>query len=188
MRIIAGHYRGRRLETVSVKGIRPTSDRVRESVFNIISSRISGARILDIFAGTGALGLEALSRGARQATFLDASKDACELIQKNAERCGIQKNYEIICHDISRPLPEKIKAHRFPLIFMDPPYGTRLLEKTFASGILNELLTQEGMIIAEHSIKEALPHLITGLDIHDQRKYGKTLISFLTPSLQQGTA
>ena len=78
MRIIAGQCKGRRLETVSVNGIRPTSDRIRESVFNIISSRIAGARILDIFAGTGALGLEALSRGANHATFLDASKDACE--------------------------------------------------------------------------------------------------------------
>ena len=181
MRIIAGQCKGRRLETVSVNGIRPTSDRVRESVFNIISSRIAGARILDIFAGTGALGLEALSRGASQATFLDASKDACELIQKNANCCGIQENCEVICHDISRTfLPEKIRAHPFSIIFMDPPYGTPLFKETLTSGILNELLAQDGIIIAEHSIKEPLPHPITGLDIHDQRKYGKTLISFLT--------
>ena len=184
MRIIAGQCKGRRLETVSVNGIRPTSDRVRESVFNIISSRIAGARILDIFAGTGALGLEALSRGASQATFLDASKDACELIKKNANRCGIQEKCEIICHDISRPfLPEKIKTHPFSIIFMDPPYGTSLFETTLKSGILNELLAQDGIIIAEHSIKEPLPHPITGLDIHDQRKYGKTLISFLAHHL-----
>jgi 16S rRNA (guanine966-N2)-methyltransferase len=189
MRIIAGQYKGRRLETVSVNGIRPTSDRVRESVFSIISSRISGARILDLFAGTGALGLEALSRGASQATFMDASREACELIQKNAQRCGIQENCEILCHDISRsPLPGKSRNHVFSLIFMDPPYGTRLLEKTLTSGILKGLLAKDGMIIAEHSIKEPLPHPITGLDIHDQRKYGKTLISFLTPSPRQGTA
>jgi len=182
MRIIAGQCKGRRLEAVSVKGIRPTSDRVRESVFNIISSRIAGARILDIFAGTGALGIEALSRGASRATFLDASKEACELIQKNAGRCGIQEKCDIICHDITRAfLPEKIKAHLFSIIFMDPPYGTSLFKETLTRGFLSELLTEDGVVVAEHSIKETLPQPITGLDIHDQRKYGKTLISFLTP-------
>ncbi|SMC51792.1 16S rRNA (guanine966-N2)-methyltransferase [Desulfocicer vacuolatum DSM 3385] len=183
MRIIAGQYKGRRLESVSVNGIRPTSDRVREAVFNIISNRLSGAAVLDIFAGTGALGLEALSRGADRATFVDASKQACELIQKNALRCGIQEHCDIICHDISQTLPpEQLKNNKFSLIFMDPPYASPLFKETLSSGILTDLLTTDGMVIAEHSTKESLPHPITGLDIHDQRKYGKTLISFLRPA------
>lgn len=183
MRIIAGQYKGRRLEAVTAHGIRPTSDRVREAVFNIIAGRISGARVLDIFAGTGALGLEALSRGASQTTFMDISPHACELIKKNIERCGIHEKASIICHDMSRGiLPEQIKVQPFSIVFMDPPYGTPLLENTLKKGALSQILAQDGMIIAEHSIKMALPHPITGLDIHDQRKYGKTLISFLTPS------
>jgi len=183
MRIIAGQYKGRRLEAVTAQGIRPTSDRVREAVFNIIAGKISGARVLDIFAGTGALGLEALSRGASHTTFIDVSPQACELITKNAERCGIHEKARVICHDMSRgTLPEHIKGEPFSIIFMDPPYGTTLLETALTSGILNQVLARDGMIIAEHSIKVELPHPITGLDIHDQRKYGKTLISFLTPA------
>ncbi len=182
MRIIAGRHRGRRLEAVTAQGIRPTSDRVREAVFNIIARRIFGVRVLDLFAGTGALGIEALSRGAAHTTFLDYATQACDIIKKNVERCGIHENCDIICHDISRsPLPESIKGPPFSLIFMDPPYGTPLLENTLTSGFLNGLLSKDGMIIAEHSVKSPLPHSITGLDIHDQRKYGKTLVSFLTP-------
>ena len=182
MRIIAGRHKGRRLEAVTAHGIRPTSDRVREAIFNIIAHHISNARVLDLFAGTGALGLEALSRGAAHTTFLDHSPQACDIIQKNIERCNIKKNYDIICHDITRlPFPKNISGHAFSLIFMDPPYDTPLLSNTLTSGILNGLLTGDGMIIAEHSVKYPLPGVITGLDIHDQRKYGKTLVSFLTP-------
>ncbi len=183
MRIIAGQYKGRRLEAVTTQGIRPTSDRVREAVFSIIAGRISGARVLDIFAGTGALGLEALSRGASHTTFIDVSPQACELIKKNVQRCAIHDKASIICHDMSRGiLPEHIKGEPFSIIFMDPPYGTPLLETALSSGILNQVLARDGILIAEHSIKVSLPHPITGLDIHDQRKYGKTLISFLTPA------
>lgn len=182
MRVIAGEYKGRRLATVTTRGIRPTSDRVREALFSILGDRIAGARVLDLFAGTGALGLEALSRGAVHAIFMEMSTSACDLIRENIRRCHAEEKTRILCRDISAPLsPDNIAPHRFSLVFMDPPYGTALLEKALTAPELPRMLTPDGMVIAEHSIREPLPENITGLDIKDQRKYGKTLISFLTP-------
>ena len=184
MRIIAGQYRGRKLAPVSVHGIRPTSDRVREAVFNIISHRVAGARILDLFAGTGALGLEALSRGAAHAVFVESAPTACHLIRENIRRCRAGENTHVVQHEISpQPSWPGLLAHApYTLVFMDPPYGTALLKTALTSPFLAQILSPEGMVIAEHSLKEPLPSSITTLDIQDQRKYGKTLISFLTPA------
>jgi len=164
-----------------VKGwdIRPTSDRIRESVFNILSHRIPGTMVLDLFAGTGALGLEALSRGAGLAVFIDNAKESCDIIQKNITLCGITDNTTLILHDISKTaVPEKVKSIDFDLVFMDPPYGRGLLEKTLTDPALHHCLDSEALVIAEHSIQEIVPKNISGLDITDQRKYGRTLVTF----------
>ena len=183
MRIISGSLRGRKLEAPRGWDIRPTTDRVREAIFNILSRRPEDARVLDIFAGTGALGLEALSRGAANVIFLEGSPEACRIITSNITRMGVEKSAAIVCHTIGeQPLPEKITQKRFNLVFMDPPYGTGLLGTALTHPDLISCLDSQGLIVAEHSIKEKLPETITGLDIHDQRKYGRTLITFFKPT------
>ncbi|WP_244154308.1 16S rRNA (guanine(966)-N(2))-methyltransferase RsmD [Desulfospira joergensenii] len=161
--------------------IRPTSDRVREALFSILGPRVKQARVLDLFAGTGALGLEALSRGAGHAVFTDRSQSACRVIQKNIDLCRFTDRAELICLDIiSHPFPERIKAPPFDLIFMDPPYNMGYLRKTLEKESLKGLLSPGGMIVAEHSVKESLPESLNGLDISRQKKYSKTRISLLT--------
>lgn len=181
MRIISGTCKGRRLSTLKGRNIRPTSDRVRESLFNIISWDIQGARVLDLFAGTGALGIEALSRGALLAVFVDTSQNACHLITQNCKRCDLISQSMILRHDLLRGnFPPRIRNDQFDIIFMDPPYDKGLPEKTLLIPDLANCLAPEGRIIVEHSYKEKIPENFSNLDIQDQRKYGKTLITFFT--------
>ncbi len=179
MRIISGLCKGRRLSNLKGRDIRPTSDRVRESIFNIIGSNIKGARVLDMFAGTGALGIESLSRGAAHTVFIDSSRDACRLIKKNCEICHMTDKSTILEYDIlSEAFPTKIMDRNFDMIFMDPPYERGIPAKILVIPYLHKCLAPEGRIIFEHSIKEKIPENLSNLDIQDQRKYGKTLITF----------
>ncbi len=183
MRIISGSLKGRKLETPRGWDIRPTSDRVREALFNILGQTPKNARILDIFAGTGALGMEALSRGAVEAVFLDSSQTACQLITRNLSSMGMEDAGVVIYHTVGNfELPKKVLRMTFDLIFMDPPYGTRLLETALTDPGIIRCLAPQGLIVAEHSVKENVPETISCLDIHDQRKYGKTLITFFKPT------
>ncbi|MDY0219542.1 MAG: 16S rRNA (guanine(966)-N(2))-methyltransferase RsmD [Desulfobacterium sp.] len=200
MRIIGGNCRGRKL--IPPKGrqtTRPTSDRIRESIFNIISQRIHKARVLDLFAGTGALGMEALSRGADFATFVDKSLEACKLIKENSTLLHLDDRSTIIHRDLSRPgqlfTPGERRSHtridqiqtnlawakkKFDLVFMDPPYGMGLIETTLADTSFLDLLTDNALIVCEHCVREDLGANLSNLDIRDQREYGKTRITFVT--------
>jgi len=179
MRIISGTCRGRKLTTLKGINIRPTSDRVRESIFNIIGEKVNGAQILELFAGTGAFGIECLSRGAKRALFVDIARTSCEIIHKNIELCRFASQSAIFQYDASRSnLPENITSTKFDLIFIDPPYERGFVEKILNSSSVIQCCGAKSTIILEHSIKENFPHLIEKLDIHDQRQYGKTLISF----------
>ena len=120
MRVIAGRFKGRRLKTPSWEGLRPTSDKLRETLFNILAPRIAGARVLDAYAGTGALGLEALSRGAAHATFVENDRRAAGLIEENAHVCGLKGGYTIACGDFMTWRGGA--AGIFDLILLDPPY------------------------------------------------------------------
>ena len=181
MRIISGTCRGRRLIQIQGKDIRPTSDRVREALFNILGPRVRGARVLDLFAGTGALGLEALSRGADHAVFMDQSKESCEVIRKNIDLCRLGEKADLICRDAaSLPFPDRVTAHAFDLIFMDPPYNRGYLEQILKTDDIKALLSSQGLIIVEHSLKESIPESLNGLDILRQKKYSRTRISILT--------
>ncbi len=177
MRIISGSCRGRKLVQIEGLNIRPTSDRIREAIFNIIGPSIRGKRVLDLFAGTGALGIEALSRGASHATFIDQS---CDIVYKNLKLCRLQENAHMISCDITKyhvtPGPDNQK---FDLVFIDPPYQKGLLETTFAQSWFIDLLSKDCTIIAEHSWKEDLNFLSSILDIYRQKKYSKTIISFI---------
>ena len=183
MRIIAGEYRGRALASVG-KGdagahLRPTTDRVRESLFNVLAGGsygdpITDARVLDLFAGTGALGLEALSRGAAHATFVDDGVKARSLLRQNVEICRAQGKSKIFRSDARR-----LGANRgelCDLIFLDPPYGKGLGEQAISAAIKTGWVAKDALIIWEESAEIEVPEQLERLD---QRKYGDTKISIL---------
>lgn len=178
MRVISGNCKGRKLATFQGNSIRPTSDRVKEAVFNIIGADIRHATVLDLFAGTGSLGIEALSRGAEQAVFLDLS---CDLIKQNINRCRLEDRAVMLPWDIIRQgIPKKFYNHHFHFIFMDPPYGKNFIEHLFQNDPFFKQVKHDTMIIAEQFYKETLKIQDTGLDIFRQKKYSKTKISFIT--------
>jgi len=183
MRIIAGEYRGRALASVG-KGdagahLRPTTDRVRESLFNVLmggtyDDPITGAHVLDLFAGTGALGLEALSRGAAHATFVDDGVKARSLLRQNIEICRAQGISKIFRSDARRI--GKNKGQPCDLIFLDPPYGKGLGEQAIKAAIEGGWVATDALVVWEESAEITPPD---SLDLLDQRKYGDTKISLL---------
>ncbi len=180
MRIIAGQLRGKTLRSVKGMATRPTSDRVRESLFNILSYRIRGANVLDLFAGTGALGIEALSRGAKSAVFVDESKDALSVIRRNLEDCKLMEKARIIRWNIARNL-NCLTAYekQFDLVFMDPPYHSGLIGPALAHLNTENCLADSACLVIEHDISETISDNICDFYLADQRKYGRTFVSFL---------
>ena len=178
MRIIAGHFRGTRLHTPPGLDIRPTSDRLRESIFNIIGHRIKGKCILDLFAGTGAMGIEALSRGAVNAVFIDCNPQSIALIRKNVAKVKASSRTSIISWDITRDLHCLNRQNEFDLIFIDPPYRRGLIHSTLVN--LRSADIRFETIIVEHDASETIDHLPPGILLKDRRRYGKTLVSFLS--------
>jgi 16S rRNA (guanine966-N2)-methyltransferase len=186
MRIISGTCRGRKLSSMEGLDIRPTSDRIKETVFNILGPQVKKAMVLDLFAGTGALGLEALSRGAAHAVFVDMSAAACNIIQHNIDNCRFCEKSRLIRHDIFNGLlPPSFMGDGFDLIFMDPPYDRDYVRKILENQNISPLLSDGGIVVAEHATKEILPHTLNGLDIFRQKKYSRTTISFLTRTQHQ---
>ena len=185
MRIIGGTAKGRRLQTPPKSTakrtgrpvIRPTADRAREALFSIIGSEVENGEVLDLFAGTGALGLEALSRGARSAVFVDKNSQSITLIQKNIELCGFSDRSSIIKRDLAKSLSflEKIlPGKEFSIIFIDPPYKNGLslsMIKELSSGAL---LASSGLVIVEDDADIELPRSMGLLTLIDQRQYGDT--------------
>ncbi len=189
MRIIGGDFRGRKLIALSGDDIRPTSDRVREAIFNILGPRVQNARVLDLYAGTGALGLESLSRGAKNVVFMDVALSSCQIIQKNINLCKMTEKTTLLHHDIVGHPFSKVHKAPFDLIFMDPPYGKGHVETTLEKSGFLDLLAPKGIIIVEQSFKESLADPLNGLDIYRQKKYSKTFVSFLKKSvINKGSA
>lgn len=176
MRIIGGEYKSRILSEFAGEDVRPTSDRAREALFNILAFKVRGARVLDLFAGSGALGLEALSRGAKEVTFNDFSKDSLAILKKNlgtlkiavGERAFVQNYDYAVCLEGVRG--------RFDLIFIDPPYRFDYGEKALLKIAEKGLLTKDGVAIYERD--RAFTGEISGLEICDERKYGKAYFTF----------
>ena len=180
LRIIGGQLRGKKLNSVPGTITRPTADRVREAIFNILSSEVIDARVLDLFAGTGCLGLEALSRGARYAAFIDSNPLPLSVIKKNILTCkfeGISHIYRCDLHQDMKRL--SIVGNDFDLVFMDPPYNRGLVGPTLSRLETLGLLKKNAIVVVEHSPLEPIEENISAFVIKDQRKYGKTLVSFL---------
>lgn len=176
MRIIAGKHRGRVLAAFSGEEVRPTADRVKESVFQILSSRLIGARVLDLFCGSGSLGIEALSRGAREAVFNDASKESLALLEKNLKRTG--EKGTVTNYDYRTCL---LKAEgKFDLIFSDPPYQRNYLAEICSAVQSKNLLAEGGLIVHEGEREEEAP---AGWERSDMRRYGRTVVCFFQRSL-----
>ena len=179
MRIIAGTAKGRRLQTPSKKGrrVRPTADRAREALFSIIGSEVKGASVLDLYAGTGALGLEALSRGAESALFVDLHNEPLGLIGKNIELCGFSERSRVVRRDLTKGLfflAEMAPAMGYDLIFIDPPYGKGLAAKALADLGSSALLAEEGLVVAEEESGSDFADAYQSLQLVDRRRYGDT--------------
>lgn len=157
--------------------IRPTADRAREAIFNIIGHRVKAARVIDFFAGTGAFGLEALSRGAAQAVFIDNQAAALSLIKQNIERCGFSDRSLVIRRDLAKSLSflDSIAPEAgFSLVFLDPPYGKGLAQEILHRLAVCARLSKDVLVIAEDNVKETLPDEIGMLSLADKRRYGDT--------------
>ncbi len=194
MRIISGAAKGIRLATPpsrqqKVQEVRPTSDRAREALFSIVQPYLQGAITLDLFAGTGALGLEALSRGAATAIFIDRNSAALKIVQQNIMRClrcfPQTAKIRTLQLKLPAPLPQHLLADitdkefaGFDLIFADPPYGTGLSAKSAHSIATQKLLTANGILVIEERQSICLPQNIASLTLQDRRVYGEVAFHF----------
>lgn len=184
MRIIAGAYKGRHLKSPPSMNVRPTSDRLRETLFNVIAPRIQDTRFLDLCAGSGAVGIEALSRGARHVTFVDRSRRSCTLIEANIELCRIPEEQQVIyCSEVSEFLRQSTSQETpWDIVFFDPPYKDAYLKTLeFLGAQSAKLLTDDGLLIVEHHHKNTLPETIGALNRTRVLKQGDSSLSFYQP-------
>lgn len=179
MRIIGGWARSRRLRAPAGAATRPTADRVREAVFNILGPPPPGARVLDLFAGAGTLGLEAISRGAEAVVFVERAPAAVNCLRDNIASLGVRDQCEIVTADVSRAIGRLGgRKTRFDWVFADPPYRTGAAEATLVALGASELVADGGRVVIEHDKRESLPEASGGLERVDQRIYGDTAVSF----------
>lgn len=180
MKVISGKYKGRNLVGFDILGTRPTMDRVKESLFGIIQNDINGSVVLDLFAGSGNLGIEALSEGAQYAYFVDKNRKAYAIIRENLKNLGIGKEEAaVFCMDSLKQLREfSNHSFSFDIIFIDPPYQTNLVEVSIASIVQLNLLKKDGMIVAE---SDSLDRIVfpSCLKIVKSRKYGDKWVAIL---------
>jgi 16S rRNA (guanine(966)-N(2))-methyltransferase RsmD len=181
MRVIAGTLKGRQLKAPAWQGLRPTSDKLRETLFNVLAPRISGARVLDGYAGTGAVGIEALSRGAAHVTFLEQDRRAAALIEENLSRCGVANGYAIIRAPAGRAVTE-LQADPafvpFDIILLDPPYDQPPARVLSEVGSHDRLLAPGGILVLEHARRERSPETAGGLTRTRLLTSGDSALSF----------
>ena len=175
MRVITGKARGVVLKTPDGMLTRPTSDRVKEALFNIIQFEVPAAKVLDLFGGTGQLGIEALSREAKSAVFVDAREDACRLIKENLKRTKLEQYAKVLRSDYMAYL--KSCKEKFDIILLDPPYAEEFLENSLKMITEIDILQSGGIIVAERPVGKELPWEFPGFERSKDYKYGNTLIT-----------
>ncbi len=179
MRVIGGTAKGRRVKSFKGQALRPTADRVKEALFNILPHDLSGWKVLDLFAGTGNLTFEALSRGAEHACLVDVSREASKMIRKNIEALGFSGSARVLGIPVLRAIHVLVgRGDQFDLIFADPPYDKGWVERVLRSLAREELLQKDGILVVEHSTREEVKESYGSMVLHDQRRYGGTFISF----------
>lgn len=185
MRIITGKARGLQLTVPKNMDVRPTADRVKESLFNIIGSKIIGAKVLDLFAGTGNLGLESWSRGAERITFFDESKESLRLVNSNIAKCRAQADCEVYKGNaVSLAAQQAARGNLFDFAFCDPPYNKGWIEQIINLFPEHAFLQEGGYLIVERSAHNPLPPLPSCLENIREQKYGETYINFLYYSVK----
>lgn len=175
MRVITGSARGRRLKELEGMETRPTTDRVKEGIFSALQFDIEGRKVLDLFAGTGQLGIECLSRGAAQAVFVDRRADAVKLIRENLALTGLQDRARVTAGDSLAFL--KSLQETFDIVFLDPPYEAGLLEPALERLAGFDILCPHGIIVAEHPADRTLPALAAPYRVHRTYRYGKIAVT-----------
>ena len=175
MRVITGKARGVQLKTPEGMQTRPTADRVKEALFSIINFDIPGSKVLDLFGGTGQLGIEALSRGANSAVFVDAREDACKIIRENLRRTKLENQAKVVRSDYLEYLARC--KEKFDIILLDPPYAEVFLEKSLKSIAEIDILQSGGIIIAERPLGKELLFEFDGYTRSKDYKYGNTLLT-----------
>ncbi len=177
MRVIAGEFKGRNLKSPPSMQVRPTSDRLRETLFNVIAGRVPDSRFLDLCAGSGAVGIEALSRGAAHATFVDRSRRSCQLIESNLELCRVpEEQRDIYCSEVAE-FVRQWDGEAWDIVFFDPPYKEDYLKHLQVFGT-TKLLNEPGLLIVEHHHKTELPETIGSLKRTRILKQGDSSLSF----------
>ena len=178
MRVISGKCKGKKLYSLEGLSLRPTSDRVKEAIFDILQKYPPGQNVLDLFAGTGALGIEALSRGAQRAVFVEGSARSNAVLRRNIEACRLSGQAEVVSREVQAGLKAlEERRDSFDLIFLDPPYGKGLACRTLESLSRSHILSVDALIVAQHSPDEDLGS-VPLLEQIDRRKYGGTEVSF----------
>lgn len=178
MRVITGSARGRVLQTLPGDDVRPTIDRVKEAVFSIIQFEIEGRRVLDLFGGSGQMGIEALSRGAQSCVFVDNSRVATDVIKENLKTTKLAEKSQVLLTDALTFL--KTTKLTFDIVFLDPPYSSGLLQKALA--LVAEKVAMGGVIICETPHCEELPETVGSMSLFKDYKYGKTKITVYRPT------
>lgn len=180
MRIISGKARGTKLYTLDGTATRPTLDRVKESLFNIIQNDIEESTVLDLFSGSGAIGLEFLSRGAKRAVLCDSSKDAIKIIKQNVQKTHFEEKVEVYNMEFTK-LVERLQNQKFDIIYIDPPYATDFIKISLEKIIEYELVNENTKIIVETDDETRILNQIEKMDVEitDKRKYGRATIIFL---------
>ena len=192
MRVVAGTQKGRRLKEPTSPGLRPTSGRVKEALFSMIAERISNANVLDLYAGTGALGLEAMSRGAQRVVFVDNQAASIQVLRENITRCSLTKDSSIIPQDVQTFLATRSPQRHespFDLVFADPPYEISDLEPLLNQINSSEQVGTNGLVVIEHFKKATLPLEAGGLRQTRQSRYGDTMLTFyhMVPTTKENT-
>jgi len=177
MRVISGSARGRKLKMPAGDAIKPTSGRVKESVFNIVSFDIEGRRVLDLFAGTGQLGIEALSRGARGAVFVDSATESVKLIRENLKICGFSEHADVYARDVFKFLESDEK---YDLIFVDPPYDTQLADKVLLKLVEFDKLNINGIILCESKSSSPTKTVALPYSLKKEYRYGNVRLTKYT--------
>lgn len=170
MRVITGTARGRRLKTLEGRDVRPTTDRVKEALFSIIQFEIEGSAVLDMFAGSGQLGIEALSRGAAKAVFVDSDKRAVAVIQENLQHTELADRAEV--YNADSLMFVRNRKERFDIVLLDPPYGKGILQKALEAAA--PCVNENGVIVCELPEREELPQAVGNFELRRRYRYGKT--------------
>ncbi len=176
MRVITGIYKGRRLKAPSWSGLRPTSDRLKETLFDVLGGIVEGAQVLDGFAGSGALGIEALSRGARWVTFIDSDDRALALVGENLAHCGIDRGYAMIRGGFVGAVPRLPAGQRFDLVLLDPPYAVGDVDEVLSAA--GRCLAPGGVVVLEHARRREAPERVAALARTRQVTAGDSGLAF----------